>query len=460
MEAEEVSSDLSITVESEQKLLGALLVYPELIDRVSGNIFEHDFFDPLHQRMFSAINKLHADGTTVNPIALNVAMRDDPGLKELGGHKYLAALCGAAPSKPAALTLVKPVKEFQTRRALRNIADELRTDSASSEFTIQELIEKTEGCLYRVADRSTYGDRQVSFSDAIKLATGEATRAQEAGGKITGISTGLTDLDSLLGGLQPSDLIILAARPAMGKSALAGNIAFHAATHSKPVQFFSLEMSTSQVSNRILSDQTGIELWRIRNGQMRAEEWEDYVLTGRKLDSLPLYIDDTGGLSLAQLASRARRAKRENKIELIVIDYLQLMSGTRKDGNRVQEITEITKGLKALAKELNVPILALSQLSRGVDSRDDKRPVLSDLRESGSIEQDADVVIFVYRQEYYTASREPDISDIDAYGKWQKSMERCHGRADLLVEKHRHGATNVVHVAFDAKFTRFKNLSE
>lgn len=455
---EETTDDLAVSVESEQKLLGSLLVYPELIDRVSGNLSERDFYDPLHQRMFAAINKLNADGTKVSPITLNVAMRDDAGLKELGGHKYLAALCWAAPAMPVALSLVKPIKEFQSRRALKLIANELFSDSTSSEFTVQELIEKTEGCLYRVAEKSTYGDRQVSFSEAIKLATDEATRAQDSGGKITGLSTGLTDLDNLLGGLQPSDLIILAARPAMGKSALAGNIAFHAASNSHPVQFFSLEMSTSQVSNRILSDQTGIELWRIRNGQMRPEEWEDYLLTGRKLDSYPLYIDDTGGLTLAQLASRARRAKRENKIELIVIDYLQLMSGTRKDGNRVQEITEITKGLKSLAKELQVPILALSQLSRGVDSRDDKRPVLSDLRESGSIEQDADVVIFVFRQEYYTASREPDISDVEAYGKWQKSMERCHGRADLLVEKHRHGATNVVHVAFDAKFTRFKNL--
>ncbi|MGD0143854.1 MAG: DnaB-like helicase C-terminal domain-containing protein, partial [Rhizomicrobium sp.] len=294
---------------------------------------------------------------------------------------------------------------------------------------------------------------------------------QARGGRISGVASGFADLDSLLGGLQPSDLIIIAGRPGMGKTSLATNMAFHASRayaqdtaegvelpRGCPVLFFSLEMAAQQLSARILSEQTEIEMWKIRNGKFSESEWENFVLKMQDLSTLPLYIDDTGGISIAQIAARARRLKREKKVGLVIIDHIQLVAPSRRVENRVQEITEISKGLKVLAKELDVPVIALSQLSRGVDSRDDKRPVLSDLRESGSIEQDADVVMFVYREAYYLKSRKPAEDDPE-FTKWAEKMEKVNHLADVLVEKHRHGATTRIELFFDDRFTRFKDLA-
>jgi replicative DNA helicase len=284
--------------------------------------------------------------------------------------------------------------------------------------------------------------------------------------------TGFADIDSLLGGLQPSDLIILAGRPGMGKTSLATNMAFHTARAflrdveageavptGAPVLFFSLEMAAQQLSARILSEQTEIEMWKIRNGRFSESEWEKFVLAMQDLSSLPLYIDDTGGISIAQISARARRLQREKKIGCIMIDHIQLVAGSGRSENRVQELTEISKSLKVLAKDLDVPVVALSQLSRSVDSRDDKRPVLSDLRESGSIEQDADVVMFVYREEYYLKSREPDPATPD-HAKWLQRIEQVHGRAEVLVEKHRHGATNKIDLMFEDRYTRFSSVAD
>ena len=299
-----------------------------------------------------------------------------------------------------------------------------------------------------------------------------AEKAQARGGRISGVASGFADIDSLLGGLQPSDLLILAGRPGMGKTSLATNMAFHAARmwqqdieagaempRGAPVLFFSLEMAAQQLSGRILSEQTEIEMWKIRNGKFTEAEWDKFVLTMQELSTLPLYIDDTGGISIAQIAARARRMKREKNIGCVMIDHIQLVAGSGRPENRVQEITEISKSLKVLAKELDVPVIALSQLSRSVDSRDDKRPVLSDLRESGSIEQDADVVMFVYREEYYLKSREPEPGSTE-HAKWLEKCERAHRRAEVLVEKHRHGATNKIELFFDDRFTRFSNLAQ
>ncbi len=292
-----------------------------------------------------------------------------------------------------------------------------------------------------------------------------AERAQARGGRISGVATGFAEIDSLLGGLQPSDLIIIAGRPGMGKTSLATNMAFNAArahvqdmeagadiSRGAPILFFSLEMAAQQLSARILSEQTEIEMWKIRNGKFSENEWEKFVLSMQELTTLPLYIDDTGGISIAH------RLKREKNIGIVIVDHLQLIGSARRAENRVQELTEITKGLKVLAKDLDIPVVALSQLSRGVDSRDDKRPVLSDLRESGSIEQDADVVMFVYREEYYLKSREPDVASAE-HAKWLEKCERAHRRAEILVEKHRHGATNKIELFFDDRFTRFSNLA-
>lgn len=446
------------SVELEQSVLGCCIKNNLLIDRLASVLSAEDFYDPLHQRIFTSAQHMHGLGEHITPASLAVALSGDPGLATMGGSVYLGAMEMASPALPNIVSLGKSIKDLSTKRSLQLLAESLSANL--EEGKAQEHIEAAERALYALAEKSQYGSRLMNFGEACGLAIKSAEAAQRLGGKISGIPTGLTDIDSMLGGLQKSDLLIIAGRPGMGKTALATNIAFHAATIGHPMLFFSLEMSAQQLSMRVLSEQSGVEMWKIRNGQMRDPEWEGYVLTGQKFEKLPLHIDDTGGITLPQLAARARRAKREHNIQGIVVDYIQLMDGTRAGSyqqNRTQELTHITKGLKSLAKELDVPIIALSQLSRGVDSRDDKRPVLSDLRESGSIEQDADIVMFVFRQEYYVKSREPDVSD-PLYHKWQEQMEKCHGKADVIVEKHRHGASGTVRLGFDGRFTKFHNL--
>lgn len=446
------------SVELEQSVLGCCIKNNLLVDKLASVLAPEDFYDSMHQRIFSKMQHMHGLGEHITPASLAVALSGDPGLAETGGSVYLAAMDGASPALPNIYSLGKSLKDLSTKRSLQLLAENL--SAGLEEGKAQEHIERAERALYALAEKAQYGSRMINFGEAAKLAIKQAEAAQRLGGKISGIPTGLTDIDNMLGGLQKSDLIIIGGRPGSGKTALSTNIAFHAATLGYPMLFFSLEMAAQQLSMRILAEQSGVEMWKIRNGQMRDVEWEDYILTGQRLDELPLHIDDTGGITLPQLASRARRAKREHKIAGIVVDYLQLMDGTRPGSyqqNRVQELTHITKGLKALAKELDVPVIALSQLSRGVDSRDDRRPILSDLRESGSIEQDADAVLFVYREEYYIKSREPDVSDPN-YHKWQEKMEHCHGRADIILEKHRHGSTGTVKLSFDGRFTKFSNL--
>lgn len=443
----------------EQATLGGILVDNEILSKTA-SLKPVDFFDPLHQRLYAEMCREYDAGIVVTPLTLHAELKTDPGLQELGGLAYLANLAEAAPATPNIRDYVRILKNCSTRRGLIRLGEEIvnRAYDPPKDITAQQQIEEAERTLYGLAERTKFGTRNMAFSEAVRVATQQAERAQSNKGKISGAPTGLAELDDLLGGLQKTDLIIVAGRPGMGKTALATNIAFHVASTYAPCQFFSLEMSAPQLSSRILSEQSGVEMWRIRNGQMRPAEWDGFVQTGQTLSKLPLFIDDTGGLTIAQLAARARKAKRENKIGLVVVDYIQLLAGTKRTDNRVQEVTEITKGLKVLAKELDVPVIALSQLSRGVDSRDDKRPVLSDLRESGSIEQDADIVSFVYREEYYIKSREPDPSSPE-YPKWQERMGKVHGLAEILVEKHRHGETKKITVNFDSRFTRFKNYS-
>lgn len=439
----------------EQAVLGACIKNNTLIDRASSVLSPENFYDPLHQRIFSTMERMHGAGEQVLPTTLRAALKGDVGLEEVG-YEYIQTLSDASPALPNIISISRAVKEYSTKRSILSVAENI--SSQINEHTAKEAIEHAERALYALAERSHFGSRMLCFGDAIHRAMQQAEDAQNSGGKITGVPTGFTEIDQMLGGLQRSDLIIIAGRPGMGKTALATNMAFYAASVGRPVLFFSLEMSAEQLTNRIMAEQSGVETWRIRNGQMRPAEWDDYVSTGGKFREVPLFIDDTGGVSLPQLASRARRAKRENNISAIIVDYIQLMNSGKKNENRVQEVTEITKGLKSLAKELDVPILALSQLSRGVDARDDKRPVLSDLRESGSIEQDSDCVMFVYRPEYYLKSREPDISD-PHYGKWQEQMEKVHGKAEIILEKHRHGATGTIRLNFDGRFTKFSDPS-
>src|SRR5690242_14797128 len=470
---QEVYRHVPYDIEIEQALLGSILVDNRALERVSGSLKPEHFYDPLHQRIYEImLQGFERGGMVMTPLTLHAAMKNDPGLVEVGGHAYLAGLAEAAPALPNVRDYAKILADLHVRRALIQIGEDIVNTAyeAPHEKPPQAQIESAEKALYAVSESSRYGEGPIDFAESLRRAVESAERAQQRGGRISGVSSGFTEIDSLLQGLQPSDPLILAGRPGMGKTALATNMAFHAARYyvqdqeagaevsrGAPVLLFSLEMAAQQLSARILSEQSEIEMWKIRSGRFSESEWEKFVLSMQDLSTLPLFIDDTGGISIAQIAARARRFKREKNIGLIVIDYLQLIEPSRRAENRVQEITEVTKGLKTLAKELNVPVLALSQLSRSVDARDDKRPVLSDLRESGSIEQDADVVMFVYREEYYLKSREPDPSSAD-HAKWLEKCERAHRRAEVLVEKHRHGATNKIDLYFDDRFTRFSNL--
>jgi replicative DNA helicase len=459
-------------VELEQAVLGAILVDNRRLETLTAILKADDFSDPLHQRTFETMLKVWEQGRAITPLTLSAIMRADPGLASLN-LDYFGVLADAAPSITNVKEMARVIREAAVRRELLRIGEDLANASYETDVDRPpaKLIEEAERALYRVSETAKYGQGPMDFAEALRRTVALAEKAQARGGRISGVSTGFSDIDSLLGGLQPSDLIILAGRPGMGKSSLATNMAFHMARayaqdleagadvlRGAPVLFFSLEMAAQQLGARILSEQTELEMWKIRNGKFSESEWEQFVICMQNIAGLPLYFDDTGGISIAQIAARARRMKREKNIGCIMIDHIQLVAGSGRPENRVQEITEISKGLKVLAKELDVPVVALSQLSRSVDSRDDKRPVLSDLRESGSIEQDADVVMFIYREEYYLKSREPDPASSD-HAKWLEKCERAHRRAEVLVEKHRHGATNKLDLFFDDRFTRFSNMA-
>src|ERR1700749_4563266 len=461
-------------IEIEQALLGSLLVDNQALERVSALIKPDHFYDPLHARIFEIMSQAFERGSFVlTPLTLHAAMKADPGLIEVGGIAYLAGLASAAPAMPNVRDYGRILQELAVRRSLIRIGEDIVNTAyeAPTDKGPAEQIAEAEKALYSVSESSKYGEGPLDFHEALRRAVESAEKAQARGGRISGVTSGFTDIHHLLGGLQPSDLLILAGRPGMGKTALGTNMAFHAARayvqdmeagaefpRGAPVLFFSLEMAAQQLSGRILAEQTEIEMWKIRNGKFTDTEWEKFVLTMQELSALPLYIDDSGGISIAQIAARARRMKREKNIGLLIIDYLQLVAPSRRHENRVQEITEVTKGLKTLAKELNVPVLALSQLSRGVDARDDKRPVLSDLRESGSIEQDADVVMFVFREEYYLKSREPEPGSAE-HAKWMEKLDRATNRAEVMGEKHRHGATRAIDLVFEGNYPRFSNMA-
>jgi replicative DNA helicase len=460
-------------IEVEQALLGSILADNQALERVSAMLRADQFYDPLHGRIYDTMVQLiERGGVVVTPLTLHATLKADPGVIELGGQAYFDALRAAAPAIPNVRDYARILQDLGVRRSLIHIGEDIVNTAfeAPTEKTARDQIAEAEKALYAVSESNKYGEGAMDFHEALRRAVESAERAHARGGRISGVTSGFSDIDFLLGGLQPSDLLILAGRPGMGKTALGTNMAFHAAREylrdleanaefpkGAPVLFFSLEMAAQQLSARILSQEAQIEMGQIRNGRFNDSEWEKFVLTMQDLSSLPLYIDDTGGISIAQIAARSRRMKREKNIGLIIIDYLQLIEPSRRAENRVQEITEVTKGLKNLAKELNVPVLALSQLSRGVDARDDKRPVLSDLRESGSIEQDADVVMFVYREAYYLKSRKPDEGDTAEFVKWQEKMDRIENLAEVMVEKHRHGATRSIELVFEGQYTRFSN---
>ena len=458
-------------LEAEQALLGSILVNNDIIDEVSTIVSSAIFYDPAHVKIYEVIESLNNKGMIANPITLKNFFEKDNMLNDVGGTEYIVKLTRYSGSAKQAVDYAKIIHEMYLRRELVQISDKLSSDTLNAniqEQNAENIIEGTEKSLFDLAERGSFSQSFLKFNQALDQTIEMATLAMKSDQGIVGVPTGLTDLDEKLGGLHKSDLVILAGRPGMGKTALATNIAYHAAQNlmsrqeKSSIAFFSLEMSSEQLSTRILSEQARIKSDDIRRGKVTESEINRYIETSRNIYNLPLYIDETPAITISTLSNRARRIKRLFGLSLIVVDYIQLMRAPSSNGrgdNRVQEVSEITQGLKALAKELKVPVLALSQLSRAVESRDDKKPLLSDLRESGSIEQDADVVMFVYREAYYLENKQPKLGSIE-HAEWQSKMNDVNGLADIILGKQRHGPTGTVKVEFEGIYTKFRDLSK
>lgn len=463
--------------EAERQLLGAILVNNETYYRVSDFLEPHHFFVPPHQDIYEKIGHLIRAGKTASPITLKTFYPAEAKIADLTATQFLLRLAADAASVINAEDYGRTIYDLCLRRNLIRIGEDMVNIAFDAPIDVppNQQIDDAERRLFELAETGRSEGGFVSFGDALTETIEMAHAAYNREGALSGISTGLRELDGLMGGLQHSDLIVLAGRPAMGKTSLVTNIAYNIAqayqAEEQPdgtlktvnggvVGFFSLEMSAEQLATRIISEQAEISSSKIRRGDISEAEFEKLVACTQTMQSVPLHVDQTGGISIASLVARARRLKRQRGLDLIVVDYIQLLSGSQKNnGNRVQEITEITTGLKALAKELNVPIIALSQLSRQVESRDDKRPQLSDLRESGSIEQDADVVMFVYREEYYLSKTEPD-PDTPEYAAWEAKHNAAKGKAEVIIAKQRHGPTGTANLHFEGQYTRFSDLAE
>ncbi|MFW2830845.1 replicative DNA helicase [Sphingomonas sp. ID0503] len=481
-----VAPKLPHNVDAEAALLGAMLIDNRLVEEVQTRLRADHFYDPLHGRIYEAVLKLADRNMIANPVTLRPMFEADEGMKAVGGPAYLAQLTGSGAALIGARDFAQQIYDLALLRALVGVGRDMVTSATDTSDAVDPKgqIEAAEVALYKVAEEGGEQGSVKTFAQATRLAVETAEKALNSGGHLSGITTGLEALNAKMGGLHRSDLLILAGRPGMGKTALATNIAFNTARRlvrdredgiedsksaGAAVAFFSLEMSADQLATRILSEQSRISSEDLRMGKISQADFRNLARAAADLESLPLYIDDTPGLTIAALRTRARRLKRQRGVDFIVVDYLQLLQGSGKsgDGNRVQEISEISRGLKQLAKELHVPVLALSQLSRAVEQREDKRPQLSDLRESGSIEQDADIVLFVYREEYYLKNTEPkvpgandDAKTVSTHDEWAGKMQEAFGMAEVIVAKQRHGATGRVKLAFEAKYTKFADYAD
>ena len=470
-------------VEAEAALLGALMIDNRLVEDVQIKLRADHFHEPVHGRIYDAILRLVDRNMVANPVTLRPMFEADAELKELGGPGYLAQLTGSGAALIGARDFATQVYDLALLRALIGVGREMVEKAVDTSEAVdpKTQIEEAEVALYRVAEEGGEQGGVKTFAQATKLAVEMAEKALNSGGHVSGITTGLDSVNAKIGGLHPSDLIILAGRPGMGKSSLATNIAFNAAQRwvrdaedgidpaksvGAPVAIFNLEMSADQLATRILAEQSGISSENLRMGKISQQEFRNLARASADLQNLPLYIDDTPALTIAALRTRARRLKRQRGLGLVIVDYLQLLHGGGRGGgdqNRVQEISEISRGLKQLAKELQVPVIALSQLSRAVEQREDKRPQLSDLRESGSIEQDADIVLFIYREDYYLKAVEPDYpmpnetEKLAKYEEWNAKYASAAGKAELIVAKQRHGSTGIVRVRFDGRTTKFSD---
>ena len=457
--------ELPNNIEAEQAVIGSILVSNDIFDDVSIIIDNKKFYDPVHQKIFAAIENLISKGMLANPITLKNYFENDNSLAELEGHEYLVKLTKFSTTIRQAIEYSKIVYDMHIRRELIKISETM-TENASNKILDlpgNKIIEDSERLLFDLAEKGSFNTSFIKFDQALNYTIEMASNAFKNEEGIVGVPTGLTDLDDRLGGMHNSDLLIIAGRPSMGKTALATNIAFHAAKKlqekgtKSSIAFFSLEMSSEQLSTRILAEQSRIKSNDIRRGRISEEQFDKFIETSKNISELPLYIDETPAISIAAMSNRARRIKRLHGLDLVVVDYIQLMSAANTRDGRVQEISEITKGLKALAKELSVPVLALSQLSRAVEHRDIKKPQLSDLRESGSIEQDADVVMFVYREAYYLEKLEPRPATVE-HADWQAKMNEVSNLAEIIIGKQRHGPTGNINVEFEAMFTKFRDI--
>jgi replicative DNA helicase len=470
--------------EAEQALLGAMLVNNATYHRVSEFLLPDHFYNPAHQRIYAAAVKLIERGQIADPATLKGYFEQDEALTDIGGAQYLGRLAASVVTIINAGDYGRTIYDCYLRRQLIEIGTETVNDAYEHDIDLEarQLMEVAEKKLFDLATTGSADGGFQPFVLSLRNAVEQAEQAYKRSGKTSGVSSGFTDLDNLLGGLHPSDLLIIAGRPSMGKTALATNIAFNAAKAYRPgrgptgevtaedgavVGFYSLEMSAEQLATRVLAEESEVSGDKIRRGEVAREEFDAFIQASMKLESVPLYIDDTPALTISAVRTRARRLKRQHGLHLIIVDYLQLLQGTPKPGseqNRVQEISEITRGLKALAKELDVPVIALSQLSRAVEQREDKRPMLSDLRESGSIEQDADVVMFVFREEYYLGRAEPGRRPEESedkynqrYAEWQERFKQVHGTGEVIIAKQRHGPIGKVTLKFDGATTKFSD---
>jgi len=455
--------ELPNNIEAEQSVIGSILLYNEIFDEINILIRSKNFYDPMHQKIFSAIEKLIYSGMLANPITLKNYFENEKD--ELNVPDYLVKITKFSTSSRQAIEYSKLIYDLFVKRELIKISENIIDTAKLNDLDHdgQSIIENFEKSLFDLAEKGSFNSSIVKFDEAMKMTIEMASSAYKNEEGIVGVPSGLTDLDDRLGGMHKSDLLIIAGRPSMGKTALATNIAFNAAKkiqndgRKSSIAFFSLEMSSEQLSTRILAEQSRIKSNDIRRGRISEEQFDKFIETSKDISELPLYIDETPAISIAALSNRARRIKRLYGLDMVVVDYIQLMRAANFKEGRVQEISEITQGLKALAKELSVPVLALSQLSRAVEQRDDKKPQLSDLRESGSIEQDADVVMFVYREAYYLERKEPRPATVE-HAEWQAKMSEVSNLAEIMISKQRHGPTGNIMLEFEAMFTKFKDL--
>ena len=456
--------ELPNNIEAEQAVIGSILVSNDIFDEISIIISSFNFYDPMHQKIYEAIENLIYKGMLANPITLKNYFEDEKD--DLNVPEYLVKITKFSTSSRQATEYSKIIYDMFVRRELIKISEQTIDTAKLNDLNTsgQNIIENSERLLFDLAEKGSFNSSLIKFDEAMKQTIEMASAAYKNEEGIVGVPTGLKDLDDRLGGLHQSDLIIIAGRPSMGKTALATNIAFNAAQKlqdsgkKSSIAFFSLEMSSEQLSTRILAEQSRIKSNDIRRGRISDEQFDKFIETSKNIAELPLYIDETPAISIAAMSNRSRRIKRLFGLDMIIVDYIQLMRGSynNKDG-RVQEISEITQGLKAIAKELSIPVVALSQLSRAVEQRDDKKPMLSDLRESGSIEQDADVVMFVYRESYYLKAKEPRPATVE-HAEWQAKMNEVSHLAELIIGKQRHGPTGNISLEFEEMFTKFKDL--